>query len=76
MGRKTKSVRPPKRIISIDDCRIRLLNGEPTTFVDARRPEDWAASEVKVAGASRFEPGDGIAYLPCPKHNYIVVYCA
>jgi hypothetical protein len=76
MGRKTKSVRPQQRTISIDDCRIRLLRGEPTTFVDARRTEDWDASEIKVAAALRFAPGEGTAYLPCPKHNYIVVYCA
>jgi hypothetical protein len=76
MARKGTGTRREQLAVSVDSCRVRLQTGEEILFVDARKPEDWAASERKIAGAIRLLPGQCPAPLPCPKHNYLVVYCA
>jgi hypothetical protein len=76
MARASKAAQKGRLAIAVADCRVRLQTGEPIVFVDARRQEDWVASKVKIAGALRLPSERGAPCLPCPKHNYIVVYCA
>lgn len=76
MPRKSSQARPKPLVVDVNDCRIRLHTGEPVVFVDARRTDHWEAAEQKISEAVRLGPGDGPAYLACPKRCYIVVYCA
>ncbi len=76
MARKGIQTRREQLTIGVDPCRVRLQTGEEILFVDARKPEDWVTSEHKITGAIRLLPGQCPAPLPCPKHNYLVVYCA
>lgn len=62
--------------VGVDACRVRLVEGQPTTFLDARRRDHWDASASMIAGAVRLAADVVPIRLPCPKHNYIVVYCA
>lgn len=76
MRRRSKPVQKEQLTVSVDDCRVRLQTGKPIVFLDARRREDCCASMVRIIGALRLKTKWGAPRVPCPKHNYIVVYCA
>ena len=76
MARNTYQARKSGWTVGVDDCRVRLQTGKPVLFVDVRKPEDWARSQFKIAGAVRLLPEQCPAKLLSHKNNYIVVYCA
>ncbi len=76
MARKPKEARRETLSVSVDACRVRMQTGEAVVFLDVRKDEDRAASPSQIAGSLRLAAADGAAQPPCPKHNYIVVYCA
>jgi hypothetical protein len=76
MAKKSTKTHRTQLAVDVDACRVRVQTGKAVFFVDARRPEDWAASELKISGAVRLVSESNPVHLPCPKHFYIVVYCA
>jgi hypothetical protein len=76
MAKKSPKTHRKQLAVDVDACRVRLQTGKPVIFVDARRPEDWAAGELKITGAVRLAAESTPVHLPCPKHCYMVVYCA
>jgi hypothetical protein len=75
MGRTTK-VQKERLVVAVDVCRVRLQTGRPVVFVDARKPDDWRAKQLKITGAVRLKRDADSHCLPYTKHDYIVVYCA
>lgn len=68
---RTKNLR-----VTVEACRQRLQVGRPLILIDARKSDDWNASLSQCRGAIRVDP-DALPFVapPCPKRNYIVVYC-
>jgi rhodanese-related sulfurtransferase len=63
--------------ITVEEVLMRLDRGEPLTFLDSRRAEDWNASDETIAGAIRIEPGpvEGQAGR-LPRDKAVVTFCA
>lgn len=76
MAQSSRKVRRRPLAVDVAECRVRLHTGRAVVFVDARRPQDWLASSLQVAGAVRWQADRPTCLVPCPKHRYIVVYCA
>jgi rhodanese-related sulfurtransferase len=62
--------------ITIDELKRRMQAGEEFVFIDARNPQAWAQSDMKVRNAIRLraesleENTSGI-----PKDKAVVAYC-
>ena len=39
--------------VTAEEVKQRMDRGEPMVFLDVRKPEDWASSDVKLPGAMR-----------------------
>lgn len=53
-----------------------LEGGEHVVFVDARVPEAWARSDVKLPGAIRVPPDDVAAHRDeIPQDYAVITYC-
>lgn len=67
---------PDNLRITLDEVRQMMDAGEPVVFLDARNPQAWADSDVKVPGAIRI-PVDGFeSHLSeIPEDKPIVIYC-
>jgi hypothetical protein len=64
----------PSRM-SAEEVAARLEEGEPVTVLDARSPQAWGESRLKVRGAIRIDR-DHLALDPSwPKDRLTVVYC-
>ena len=62
--------------VTADELLARLDRGEPITFVDARREEEWRRSSEKLAGAVRLAPDGEDESLPMiPPGRAVVTYC-
>lgn len=62
--------------ITVDEVSERLDSGDEILFIDARSPEDWESSDVKLPLAIRIPADlvpDHLAELP--HEGPIVVYC-
>ena len=54
-----------------------LLGSENLVVLDVRTGSDWSASEFKIKGAIRVEPGDVSSWVGSyPKGKTYVLYCA
>jgi rhodanese-related sulfurtransferase len=62
----------------VDKDTLKGWLGQPDVVViDVRAPKDWAASDKKIAGAVRREPGDVANWgKMLPPGKKIVTYCA
>lgn len=62
--------------ITKEELRAKL--GDPSVVVvDVRQPSHWRASDVKIKGAVRENPGDTADWAgKYPKHKTLVLYCA
>jgi rhodanese-related sulfurtransferase len=61
--------------IEAAELRTRLASGQPITVLDARSPEAWNASRVRIPGATHLE-GDEVRVDPSwPRDRLTVVYC-
>jgi hypothetical protein len=74
--RTSRAARASALRVTVDACRQRLQVGRPLVLIDARTNDQWATSPSKGRGATRIDP-DALPFVapPCPKRNYIVVYC-
>jgi hypothetical protein len=76
MAQQRKEVRRNALSMSVDECRVRVQTGQATVFVDARKAEDRAASDLQIVGSIRFSLDDRACQPPLHQRSYIVVYCA
>jgi rhodanese-related sulfurtransferase len=62
--------------ITADEAKTRVDQGEPITFIDARSPESWGKSDVKIKSAIRI-PADQIAQRlnDIPRNRSVILYC-
>ena len=71
---KTDFTEPTK--ITVDDAKGRLDRNEPLLFVDARSPQDWDESDVKLPAAIRLPPDQVVSHVhELPQDQPIIVYC-
>jgi ArsR family transcriptional regulator len=62
--------------VTPDEIRQRMERGEPIAFVDARNPQAWAESDVKLPGAIRVPADDVEAHLSeIPRDRAVIAYC-
>lgn len=74
--RTSRSPRTEALRVGVEACRQRMQVGRPLVLIDARKNDQWLASPSRCRGAIRIDPGAmPFAAPPCPKRNYIVVYC-
>ena len=65
---------PPR--LSKEELRAMLGNSD-LVIIDDRTGADWSASEFKIKGAVREDPGKAEAWMDkYPKDKTIVIYCA
>ena len=74
MAATTQTVAPPLRI-SVDDLKRRLDAWESATLLDARTPDAWKSSDVKMQGAVRVDGPQVHADPSWPKDRLTVAYC-
>jgi rhodanese-related sulfurtransferase len=62
----------------VDKDTVKGWLGQPdVVIIDVRSPSDWAASDKKIQGAVRKDPGTVAAWAgEIPKDKRIVLYCA
>jgi rhodanese-related sulfurtransferase len=54
-----------------------LLDNSDVIILDARTPNDWEQSGIKIKGAHRVDPSSVESWEPTyPKDKTIVVYCS
>ena len=71
---KTDFTEPTK--ITVDDAKGRLDRDEPLVFADARSPQDWDESDVKLPAAVRLPPDEVEQHIhELPPDQPIIVYC-
>jgi rhodanese-related sulfurtransferase len=59
-----------------EQAREKLDAGERLTFLDARSPKPWDASDVKLPGAIRVPPAEVEHHLGAiPREGTVVTYC-
>ena len=62
--------------VTVEEVKARMDGGEPLTFVDARSPEAWAKSDVKIKGAIRVPPDEVMDHLgSIPRDRSVIAYC-
>ncbi len=62
--------------ITADEVKARMDRGEKFTFIDARNPEAWAESDVKLPGALRIPADDVEKFVgDLPDDRTIITYC-
>jgi hypothetical protein len=67
-------VAQPSRM-SAEEVVARLEAGEPVTVLDARSPQAWGESRLKVRGAIRIDRDCLRIDASWPKDRLTVVYC-
>ena len=62
--------------ITVDEVRKRMNAGEQFVFIDARNPQAWGESNVKLPGAIRV-PADQLDrhLAEIPRNKPLVAYC-
>lgn len=62
--------------ITVDEVRKRMNAGEQFVFIDARNPQAWGESNVKLPGAIRV-PADQLDpnLAEIPSNKPLVAYC-
>jgi rhodanese-related sulfurtransferase len=62
--------------ITADEVKARMDRGEKFIFIDARNPEAWAESDVKLPGAERLRPEEAEKHVgDLPHDRTIITYC-
>jgi rhodanese-related sulfurtransferase len=62
--------------ITPDEVKARMDRGEKFVFIDARNPEAWAESNVKLPGAARLRPEEAEKHVgDLPRDRTIITYC-
>ena len=62
--------------ITADELKHRMDLHEPLTIIDARAPDAWKSSNVRIPGAIRVPPDDVDTHLSeIPRDRVIVAYC-
>lgn len=63
-------------ILTVDEVKRRLDQGEPLAFVDARNPQAWSEAKTTLPGAMRV-PADAVAeHLDAiPRDRTGITYC-
>ena len=62
--------------VTADEVKARMERGEKFTFIDARNPDAWADSDVKLPGALRMRPEDAAKRVgDLPRDRTIITYC-
>ena len=62
--------------VTADEVKARMDRGEKFSFIDARNPEAWADSDVKLPGALRMRPEDAEKRVgDLPRDRTIITYC-
>lgn len=62
--------------ISAHEVKAKVDRGDPLVFIDARSPESWETSKVKLPGAIRV-PADQVEHhlRDIPANRLIISYC-
>ena len=62
--------------VTADEVKARMDRGEKFGFVDARNPEAWAESDVKLPGVLRLTPEEAEKHMgDLPRDRTIITYC-
>jgi len=62
--------------VTADEVKARMDREEKFIFVDARNPEAWAKSDVKLPGALRLTPEEAEKHVgDLPRDRTIITYC-
>ena len=62
--------------VTADEVKARMDRGEKFAFIDARNPEAWAESDVKLPGALRMRPEEAEKRVgDLPRDRTIITYC-
>lgn len=62
--------------VTVDEIQARMERGEPFTFIDTRKPEDWEQSDSKLPGALRIPVDEIEAHLAeIPRDRTVIAYC-
>jgi rhodanese-related sulfurtransferase len=62
--------------VTADEVKARMDRGEKFTFVDARNPEAWAESDLKLPSAFRLTPEEVEKHVgDLPRDRTIITYC-
>lgn len=62
--------------VTPEEVARRMERGEAFTFIDARNPQAWGGSGVKIPGAIRVPADDIGKHLPeIPRGRPVVAYC-
>jgi hypothetical protein len=71
----TNEVKTPTKL-TVNDVMGRLERGEPVFLVDARNPQAWSESDVKLPGALRV-PADAVGrhLSEIPGNRTVIAYC-
>ena len=62
--------------VSPEDVERRLVRGGSVTLIDARNPQAWGESDLKLPGAIRVPADEVEAHLrDIPRDRPVVAYC-
>jgi len=62
--------------VTVDEVKERIDRGEILTFIDARNPNAWGESDVKLPGAIRVPANEVSKHLDeIPRDRAIITYC-
>ena len=62
--------------ITVEEAKSRMDRGEPLTFIDARNPDAWEKTSVKLPGAIRIPAAETDKHLnEIPGDRAILTYC-
>jgi rhodanese-related sulfurtransferase len=62
--------------VTVDEVKERMDRGEPIVFLDARNPNAWAGSDVKLPGAIRVPADEVQEHIgDIPRDRTIITYC-
>ena len=62
--------------VTVEEVKERMDRGEQFAFVDARNPQAWGESDVKLPGAVRVPSGELEQHLgEIPRDRAVITYC-
>ncbi len=62
--------------VTVDEVKERMDRGEQFAFVDARNPQAWSKSDVKLPGAIRVPADEVEGHLgEIPRDRAVITYC-
>src|SRR5215470_7973720 len=64
-------------LITVDELKAKLANGDPVLIIDARSQSSYNSSDKQIKGAVRIDPSWVESHLKdLPKGKDVVVYCS